>query len=64
MIISKKYELIEKLNEGSFGTVYKAKNIITGDQVAIKIEYKTNNNMVNSLKNEAKIYQYLSKEEI
>jgi casein kinase I homolog HRR25 len=63
MIISKKYELIEKLNEGSFGTVYKAKNIITGDQVAIKIEYKTNNNMVNSLKNEAKIYQYLSKEQ-
>lgn len=59
MIISNKYELLEKLNEGSFGEVYKAKNIRTGDLVAIKIERKTENS---SLKNEAKIYQYLSKE--
>lgn len=58
MILDNKYELLEKLNEGSFGQVYKAKHIRTGELVAIKIERKT----CSSLKNEAKIYQYLSKE--
>lgn len=59
MIISNKYELLEKLSEGSFGQVYKAKNVRTEELVAIKIERKTENG---TLKNEAKIYQYLSKE--
>ena len=59
MIISNKYELLEKLNEGSFGQVYKGKHVRTGELVAIKIERKSANS---SLKNEAKIYQYLSKE--
>jgi serine/threonine protein kinase len=58
-MITNKYELLEKLNEGSFGEVYKARNIRTEDLVAIKIERKGD---INSLKNEAKIYQYLSKE--
>jgi serine/threonine protein kinase len=58
-MISNKYELLEKLNEGSFGQVYKAKHIRTGELVAVKIERKS---ATNSLKNEAKIYQYLSKE--
>ena len=58
-MISNKYELIEKLNEGSFGQVFKGKHVRTGELVAIKIERKSANN---SLKNEAKIYQYLSKE--
>jgi serine/threonine protein kinase len=59
MILSNKYELLEKLNAGSFGTVYKAKHIRTGELVAIKIEQCTT---TNSLKNEARIYQYLLKE--
>jgi len=59
MILSNKYELLEKLNSGSFGTVYKAKHLRTGELVAVKIERGTT---TNSLKNEAKIYQYLLKE--
>lgn len=59
MIIANKYELLEKLNSGSFGTVYKGKHVRTGELVAIKIERKSN---TSSLKNEAKICQYLAKE--
>jgi serine/threonine protein kinase len=59
MILSNKYELLEKLNSGSFGTVYKAKHVRTGELVAVKIERGIT---TNSLKNEAKIYQYLLKE--
>ena len=58
-MISNKYELLEKLNEGSFGQVFKGKHVRTGEYVAVKIERKSGNS---SLKNEAKIYQYLSKE--
>ena len=58
MILDNKYELLEKLNEGSFGQVFKARHVRTGDLVAVKIEHKNGS----SLKNEAKIYQYLSKE--
>jgi serine/threonine protein kinase len=59
MILSNKYELLEKLNAGSFGQVYKAKHVRTGELVAVKIEQGTT---TNSLKNEARIYQYLLKE--
>jgi serine/threonine protein kinase len=59
MILSNKYELLEKLNSGSFGTVYKAKHVRTGELVAVKMEQ---NGLTSSLKNEAKIYQYLLKE--
>lgn len=58
-MIANKYILIEKINEGSFGTVFKAENSRTKDFVAIKFENKLENNK--SLKNEAKIYQYLGK---
>ena len=58
-MISNKYKLIEKISEGSFGTVFKAENIRTKDYVAIKFELKTE--QIKSLKNEAKIYQYLGK---
>jgi serine/threonine protein kinase len=60
MIIDKKYEVLEKLSEGSFGQVFKGLHVRTGELVAIKIERKTVSG--SSLKNEAKIYQYLSKE--
>ena len=60
MIISNKYELIEKINEGSFGQVYKGKHVRTGELVAVKIERKSDTG--SSLKNEARVYQYLAKE--
>jgi casein kinase 1 len=58
-MISNKYNLIEKISEGSFGSVFKAENIRTKENVAIKFEVKMDK--IKSLKNEAKIYQYLGK---
>jgi serine/threonine protein kinase len=58
-MIANKYKLIEKISEGAFGTVFKAENIRTKDYVAIKFELKVE--QIKSLKNEAKIYQYLGK---
>jgi serine/threonine protein kinase len=58
-MIANKYKVIDKLTNGSFGTIYKAENIRTHEFVAIKLELKNGNSK--SLKNEAKIYQYLGK---
>jgi serine/threonine protein kinase len=58
-MIANKYKLIEKINEGSFGTIFKAENIRTKEQVAIKFEDKSE--QTTSLKNEARIYQYLGR---
>ena len=58
-MITNKYNIIEKINAGSFGTVFRCKNIRTGDLVAIKFETKDYDKK--TLKNEAKIYQYLGK---
>jgi serine/threonine protein kinase len=57
-MIANKYNIIEKIGEGAFGAVYKGQNIRTKEYVAIKFEEKTNE--MRSLKNEAKIYQYLA----
>ena len=54
-LIANKYELGPRLGSGSFGSVYRAKNIRTGDEVAIKMEPKT----TGLLANEARIYRYL-----
>jgi len=59
-MIANKYRLLEKLNEGSFGLVYKAENVRTGEKLAMKVEKKMGKN-VTTLKTEAKIYQYLDK---
>jgi serine/threonine protein kinase len=58
-MLAHKYKLLAKLNQGSFGQIYKAENIRTGELVAVKIEPKTGDQK--SLKSEAKIYQYLAK---
>lgn len=59
-IIGNKYEIVKKINQGSFGALYKAKNIRTGEFVAVKVE-KCNDNSVNTLKYEANVYNYLKK---
>lgn len=38
IILFKKYSLISKIDEGSFGSIYLAKNIITNEEVAVKVE--------------------------
>ena len=58
MIIGNKYELIKKINKGSFGALYQAKNIRTRELVAIKVE-KRSESEVNTLKYEANVYNYL-----
>ena len=56
-MLANKYNLIEKISEGQFGAVFKGQHIRTKEYVAIKFELT---NDLNSLKNEAKIYHYLS----
>ena len=56
-MINKKYNLISKIGEGSFGSIYKAENIRTSEYVAIKVEPIDSG--LNLLKSESKIYQYL-----
>jgi casein kinase 1 len=46
-VIREKYKIINKIGAGSFGTIYKAENIATGQEVAIKAEFvNTTNPMV------------------
>jgi serine/threonine protein kinase len=59
MTFSDKYEIFQKISEGSFGQVYKGKNKLTNEFVAVKIEKRTG---INTLKSEAKIYQYIGKQ--
>ena len=56
-LINNKYLLLEQIGKGSFGSIYKAKNIRTNEIVAIKREHILDN--LKLLKNESKIYQYL-----
>jgi len=57
-IINKKYTLLEKIGEGSFGSIYRGQNIRTSEYVAIKVEPIKNETKL--LKNESTIYQYLN----
>ena len=54
--INRKYRVIEKIGEGSFGYIYKGENIRTREKVAIKVEPIGKNNL---LKNESIIYYHL-----
>ena len=57
MILANRYKLEEQIGKGSFGVIYKGKNIRTNELIAIKIE--SIENTKRALKNEAKLYQYL-----
>jgi serine/threonine protein kinase len=56
-LINNKYKIIEKLGEGSFGSIYKGENVRTRENVAIKIELIDSQSKL--LKNESVIYQFL-----
>jgi serine/threonine protein kinase len=56
-MINNKYKLLNKIGEGSFGSIYKGENCRTREEVAIKVEPISNGTTL--LKNESKIYQYL-----
>ena len=56
-MINNKYKLLNKIGEGSFGSIYKAENCRKREEVAIKVEPISNGTTL--LKNESKIYQYL-----
>jgi len=57
VIIANKYEIIKKIGEGSFGRIFYGKNILTNENVAIKIDDLEDKII---LKNEAKIYTLLN----
>jgi hypothetical protein len=57
-LINKKYRILGKIGEGSFGFIYKGENIRTREQVAIKVEPIEHE--LKLLKNESVIYQYLN----
>jgi casein kinase I family protein HRR25 len=57
-LVNKKYTLLEKIGEGSFGSIYRGQNIRTSEYVAIKVEPIENETKL--LKNESTIYQYLN----
>jgi len=57
--MTEKYELLDKINEGSFGSIFSARNLFTNELVIIKRSLPDDL----SLKNEAKIYNYLNNKE-
>lgn len=59
LLIKKKYKILEKIGEGKFGAVYKGKNIKSEEQVAVKLEHKSN--AVKILRTETTILNYLYK---
>lgn len=57
LLVAGKYKLIKKIGSGSFGEIYTAQNIQTGDEVAIKIENQSARHL--QLHYESKIYRIL-----
>ena len=55
--VGNKYRLLEKLGAGSFGEIYRAVNILTGDPVAVKLENISNRHA--QLLPEARLYKML-----
>lgn len=52
-----KYTILEQIGRGSFGSIFRGKNNLTGELVAIKAEsIKSGQNL---LVNESRVYQYL-----
>lgn len=62
MLLAKKYEFIEKIGQGAFGIVYKARNIRTNEPVVIKVEPATVKTEISPLKHETTILNLLYSE--
>lgn len=62
----KNYKLLEKLGEGAFSTVFKAKNLVNGNYYAIKIINKQdlNEKQINNINNEIDIMKSLNHKNI
>jgi serine/threonine protein kinase len=58
IIIGNKYKIGDMLGSGGYGTLFRARNVRTNEEVAVKVEPINNNTKL--LKNETKIYQYLN----
>jgi len=56
MIVANKYEILGVLGGGTYGKIYKVKNIRTQNLAALKMEPRD----TKMLKNETRVYQYLS----
>ena len=56
--IDDRFKILKKIGEGSFGLVYKAKDLLTNHKVALKIE--TNSQGRSQLQNEIQAYTHLS----
>lgn len=56
--IDNRFKILKKIGEGSFGVVYKAKDLISKHKVALKIE--TNSQGRNQILNEIQAYTHLS----
>lgn len=56
-LINKKYKIVEKISNGAFGEVFRAINIRTSEEVAIKVERISKK--IKMIKNETIIYTYL-----
>ena len=54
-----KYEVIRKIGEGSYSTVFEARNIIKNTLVAVKFDFDETSRIL--IENEINIYIYLSK---
>ena len=57
LIFFKKYKPIKQIGQGSFSDIFEGENILTGEKVAIKLEYNQNNN--NQLLYQEAKYLYL-----
>jgi serine/threonine protein kinase len=57
LLVANQWQLERKLGSGSFGDVYRALNIQTGEYVAIKLE--ANNAYSQQLTFEAKLYRVM-----
>jgi len=57
LLVAGKYRLVKKIGSGSFGEIYTAQNVHSGDEVAIKIENTAARHL--QLQYESKIYKIL-----